>query len=311
MPMEEEFILWLKTNVPATDSAQPGIGDDAAVLASLRDGQAVLTSDLVADGVHFHLGVHPPDQIGRKALAVNLSDLAAMAAEPVCATVSLLLPRGQAADVARQIMIGIIRLANEFSTSIVGGDTNVWTGQLVISISALGHTTGPGPLLRRGAKPGDAVIVTGAFGGSLLGRHLRFQPRIAEARLLHQNYELHAAIDVSDGLTLDLSRLTEASGCGVELDLYAVPIHDDAYTLSCRFVDGQSPLDHALGDGEDFELLMAVPPDSALQMLVDQPLEVPLTQIGTLIDEPGLWRRTPGGGRVALAPMGFRHGSEP
>ncbi len=114
--------------------------------------------------------------------------------------------------------------------------------------------TGRGPLCRSGARPGDRIVVTGSFGGSILGRHLDFEPRVREALALHARYELHAGIDVSDGLSLDLAHILEESRCGAVLDADAVPIAADARRLAEKLADGSTPLDHALGDGEDFEL---------------------------------------------------------
>ncbi len=147
-----------------------------------------------------------------------------MAARPVTAIVSLLLPREGAAELARELYEGLLPLANAYGISIAGGDTNTWDGKLVISITALGETTKQGALLRSGAKPGDRILVTGQFGGSILGRHLDVQPRVKESLWLHANYELHAGIDCSDGLAHDLWQICEASGCGAILNLDNVPI---------------------------------------------------------------------------------------
>ena len=202
---------------------------------------------------------------------------------------------------------GLLPLAEEFGVAIAGGDTNAWDGPLVISITAIGELTERGPLLRSGARPGDAILVTGSFGGSILGRHFHFTPRVREALLLNERYRLHAGIDVSDGLSLDLFHLTQESGCGALLDLSAVPIAADAYRLAAADGDGATPLDHALGDGEDFELILAVPPDEAERLLADQPLAVPLARIGSFIAEAGLWTADPAGERRPLPPRGYLH----
>jgi len=172
----------------------------------------------------------------------------------------------------------------------------------VISITLLGKITNHGPLRRGCAKPGDRILATGWFGGSILGRHFDFQPRVEEALLLNQRYRLHAGIDVSDGLSIDLSRMAKESGCGAILQIDSIPIADDARRLAEKRADGSTPLDHALGDGEDFELLLAVPPDEALHILKDQPLDVLITDIGEFIAEPGLWQREPKGPHRPLVP---------
>ncbi len=149
--------------------------------------------------------------------------------------------------------------------------------------------------------------MTGSFGGSILGRHLDFEPRVGEAIDLHSRYELHAGIDVSDGLSLDLGHLLEESGCGAVIDADAIPIADDAHRLAEKLADGVSPLEHALSDGEDFELILAAPPHAARQMLTEQPLAVPLSDIGEFIAERGLWSRQADGSRRPLTPRGWEH----
>ncbi len=313
MPLEQELIHWLREQTGTHPDLPLGLTDDAAFLRPCEHG-SVVTTDLLSDRVDFILGKADPAAIGRKALAVNLSDLAAMAARPAACFVSLLLP--DAADqplppleLAQALYSGLLPLADRFSAPLAGGDTNTWGGGLVISVTALGGVTPRGPLTRSGARPGDALIVTGAFGGSILGDHFTFEPRVHEALLLHENYELHAGMDVSDGLTLDLDRLCKASGCGVELDLASVPVADAARRLAEQ--TGRSPLDHALGDGEDFELLLAVPPDHAERLLANQPLDgVPLTRIGTFTETPGIWSTAAEGQPAAVVPEGFQHGGQ-
>jgi thiamine-monophosphate kinase len=303
--VESEFIAWLRNRLPTHPRLRLGIGDDAAVLRLA--GECVVTTDLLTDGVDFILAECDPRRVGRKALAVNLSDLAAMAARPVAALVSLALPRSGALDLAVQLYEGMLPLAEEFDMALAGGDTNTWDGPLAISVTALGEPTGRGVLTRSGARPGDQILVTGAFGGSIRGRHFDFQPRVAEAIALHERYRLSAGTDVSDGLTLDLSHICRESGCGAELDLDAVPIHDDARRLAAEQSDGRTPLEHALADGEDFELILAVPEGEATAMLTDRPLTNPLTRIGTFVEASGLWSIDAAGNRVPLAPGGYRH----
>lgn len=304
--MEPLIVQWLRDRYPPSDRLRVGIGDDAAIL-DLADGpRTVVTTDLLMDGVDFEVAHCGPARVGRKALAVNLSDLAAMAATPVAVCVSLALPRSANLAFVQALYQGMDALANEFGVVIAGGDTNCWDQPLAISLTAIGQTTSDGPLLRSGAAPGDEILVTGAFGGSILGGHFDFQPRVAEALLLNRDYELHAGLDVSDGLSLDLARLAEASGCGAELDLDQVPIAAAAGVLADQ--DGVSALQHALADGEDFELILAVPPASAQRLLARQPLAVPLTRVGKFIERAGLWQRGIDGDRIPLAPQGYLHG---
>jgi len=306
--MESDFLHWLRERLPPHPLLKLGIGDDAAILATAGRGDIVATTDLIADGVDFHLDMDVPRRIGHKALAINLSDLAAMAARPLAAVVALNLPRQGGMKLAVGVYEGILPLAERFHIAIAGGDTNSWEGPLVVSVTALGEVTADGPLTRRGAQPGDRIIVTGAFGGSILGRHLDVQPRVEEALLLNQRYRLHAGIDCSDGLSLDLSHICEQSCCGAVVDVNRVPIAAAAVELSKQRAEEVSPLDHALSDGEDFELILAVPPDSAQRMLAGQPLEnVPLTDIGEFVAESGLWQRDSSGTKRPLSAKGFEH----
>ncbi len=305
--MERDFLRRLLPRLPSHPRLLLGPGDDAALLALAKDNAWVVTTDMLMDGVDFELHRHDARRIGRKSLAVNLSDLAAMAARPVGAVISLALPRSCGEALALELYEGLIPLAEEFETAIAGGDTNSWNGPLVTSITAIGEVV-PGKEWRRsGAKPGDEILVTGSFGGSILGKHLDFTPRVREAMVLAEKYEIHAAMDVSDGLSLDLSRMCEASGCGAVLDLSLVPIAAAAHELAAQEQGGPSALDHALSDGEDFELILAVSPAVAEQLLASQPLGVPLTRIGRFVKQPGLWQQVSGGPLLPLSPRGYEH----
>jgi thiamine-monophosphate kinase len=306
--MELSFLEWLRTQVPPGPGIALGIGDDGALLDQQTGKQTVVTTDLLMEGVDFVLHECGPFAAGRKALAVNLSDLAAMGAKPVAAFVSLCLPRtenrAQDLHLAQQLIQGMLPLAKEFDCPIAGGDTNAWSGPLVLNVTAIGEVVAGKAWRRDGARPGDAILVTGAFGGSLAGRHLTFNPRLHEVRQLHGvNVDVHAAIDVSDGLSLDLSRICQASGCGALVDLAKVPVHPD--------VDAARPeswrCEAALSDGEDFELILAVSPADAERLLLDQPLSARLTQIGTFRAESGLQQRLPDGRILPLQPRGYEH----
>jgi thiamine-monophosphate kinase len=238
-------------------------------------------------------------------LAVNLSDLAAMAARPTAAFVSIAFPIAEGMDAAAEFYEGLFELAKRFDVVIAGGDTNRWSGALVVNIALLGNPTGRGPVMRSGGCVGDQLLVTGSVGGSRLGTHLDFDPRVEEAIWIHEHEELHAAIDVSDGLSLDLSRMAEESGCGAEIELAAIPVSRAANTLSKT--DGLSALEHALSDGEDFELLLALPKEAAERLARTQPLNVRLTRIGQLVKEQGLWQIDAAGQRSRLTPSGYLH----
>jgi thiamine-monophosphate kinase len=309
--MESDLLRWFRATLPAHKQLVLGAGDDSAII-KLADGkQLVATTDMLMDGVDFRVGEHDPPQIGHKALAVNLSDLAAMAARPVAALVSLCLPIRGGESLAKDVYAGMLSTAANYEMAIAGGDTNSWDGPLVISITALGEVE-PGREWRRsGARPGDLILVTGSFGGSILGRHLTFTPRVKEALWLKDQLQVRAAIDVSDGLSLDLARLAEASGVGAGVSLGQVPVSEAAGQLARERSDGVTPLEHALGDGEDFELILAVAPAEADRFFGQHPgWRSQLTSIGRFVDQPGLWSET-GTELKPLAPRGWEHRLDP
>jgi len=305
---ENSLISWLQQldlsgqNRSAKDVLH-GIGDDAAVLRT--SGDIVVTTDLICDGTHFKLEECTPRQIGRKAIAVNLSDIAAMAARPTAAFVSLLLPSSFTRSMTSELMLGLIDLASEFECSVAGGDTNVWQGKLVVNVVIIGKATNRGPLLRNGAQPGDVILVTGALGGSLAGHHLNFQPRVQEALQLHEKFLLHAGMDLSDGLAMDLARICQASGCGAEIHVESLPISSAVKQLS---TSRDQQFKRALGDGEDFELLIAAPEDEAARIVSDQPLNIPITAVGHFLSGSNIWLNK-AGNRWPLPHIGYEHGT--
>lgn len=305
--MENDLIRWLRQRLPADPRLKVGLGDDAAVLDLTDSPNCVLSVDLLSDGVDFVLAEAGPRRVGRKALAVNLSDLAAMAARPVAALVALLLPRQGGGQIAREMYEGMLPLAEKYGAAIAGGDTNSWDGPLAVSITVIGVAGARGPLRRSGAAAGDLLAVTGPLGGSILGRHFDFEPRVSESLWLHDRLELHAGIDISDGLALDLSRLCEESRCGAELWAESIPIHDDARRLAAlRRETSAAPLDHALTDGEDFELLLALP-EKALDELRSLDRADMLQVIGRCTAEPGMRLVLADGRSEPLEPRGWQH----
>jgi thiamine-monophosphate kinase len=250
------------------------------------------------------LGGGTARQIGRKAMGVNLSDIAAMAGVPVAAVVSVGLPRRGGRTLAEELYLGLRDMADAFDTAIIGGDTNSWDGPLVINVTLLGEATQRGAVRRKGARAGDWLLVTGPLGGSILGKHLNFTPRVREALALHEAAPLHAMIDISDGLAADVAHLGSESGVGVVLRADAIPVADAARALD----DGRSPLEHALSDGEDFELLFAVSPSDAQNLLRTPPI-AGLAVIGECVAEIGLWLEEKGQ-RRPLPPLGYVHALE-
>jgi thiamine-monophosphate kinase len=300
---EFRFISWLRSRTPADPRVLVGPGDDAAVLAPFAR-PVLVTTDLLMDGTDFLLEQVGARAAGRKAMAANLSDVAAMAGVPVAAVVSVALPESGGRELGEQLYLGLRELADEFGTAVVGGDTNGWAGKLVVSVTVLGEATDRGPVLRSGAKPGDWVFVTGPLGGSILGHHLTFTPRVREALKLHQVTDLRAMLDVSDGLAADLNHVLEESRCGAVLFADRIPISAAAVELSRT--SGKSPLQHALGDGEDFELVFTVSPADGERLLRERPVPgITLAKIGECVDA-GLWLEE-GGQRRPLEPTGWVH----
>ncbi|MDR2391443.1 MAG: thiamine-phosphate kinase, partial [Planctomycetota bacterium] len=263
--MQEEELLSRMRQLFAAAGPSVLIGsgpDDCAHLEA--DGRRLAVScDAFAEGSHF-LPDAPPEAVAEKSLAASVSDLAASACRPRWALVSLAIRQGADPDWANRFAQGLARSAGELGVPIVGGDTVSSRHGMFVSVTVIGEPLPGGPVLRSGAKPGDALVVTGEFGGSLSGRHLHPRPRLREIGELMGfcagsglGRLPGAAIDVSDGLALDLSRLCRESGVGVELEAAAIPVAAEAGPAaesSCR-----SRLDCALADGEDFELLLALP----------------------------------------------------
>jgi thiamine-monophosphate kinase len=304
--MEAEFIAWAKRRVSKLPMPVLGIGDDAALIRCHSHSDTtrlVLTTDALGDGTHFKLSEHSPKRIGRKAAAVNLSDIAAMGARATHLLVSLTLPREASAGLAKEIFEGICEMAEYFQVSIAGGDTNCWDGPLNICVTAIGEVAANDVWRRSGARPGDLAVVTGPVGGSILGKHLDFFPRLDLAEKLAGKGLIHAATDVSDGLALDLHHLGTDSRAGVVIDLEKIPISDAAKLLAKT--SGKTPLQHALGDGEDFELLLAIPPES-IPELKSLGLWETFFVVGEFTPRTGLWSKI-GQKLQQLPPIGYSH----
>jgi len=250
---EFDFIKWICAQHGPSGFVRLPQGDDLAVLKWLGEDLLLVGVDQVLDGVHFDSKIHPPRAIGRKAMNRNLSDCAAMACLPAAAVATTALPHGIGLEHAKELYLGLREAADRFDCPIVGGDTASWDGKLVVTVTILGRSAGIEPVTRGGAKAGDGVYVTGALGGSILGRHMTFDPQVILARQLAATGRVTAMIDLSDGLSRDLEHVCRNSGVGAVIDANAIPIHPDALAAA---KDGRTPLDHALNDGEDYELLL-------------------------------------------------------
>lgn len=299
-----EFALidWIRNHVVDRDSVKLGIGDDAAILLPSADRELLVTTDMLMEGTDFEFPPATPQLAGRKSLAVNLSDIAAMGGRPVAAFVSVALPINRGSGFAREVYQGILKLADEYNVVVAGGDTNSWHGPLVVNVTLVGEACDK-PVTRSRALAGDWIFVTGSLGGSLSGRHLTFVPRIREGMELNRLVELHAMIDISDGLAADLHHVLKQSRVGAILDADHIPIHPAA--RQCN--DGRSPLEHALSDGEDFELLFAVSPDHGIRLTAEWNGPTPLTRIGEITQASGCWLRSGCSDLQALPPLGWSH----
>lgn len=270
-----------------------GPGDDAAVLRPRPGEDLVATVDAVVEGVHFDASFGPRD-IGWKALAVNLSDLAAMGARPMHALVALALPPGASPRTATEIARGLGACARAYGTAIVGGNVTR-AGELSVTVTALGTVPAGRAVLRSGAQPGDLVAVTGTLGDAALGlrahapralalRQRRPAPRLAAGRALAGL--VRAAIDVSDGLTQDLGHVCRASGVGARIGLADLPL-SPAYRRMMRGL--RDPWAPALGGGEDYELVLALPPQAlGRARAAAKRARTPLTVVGRFVRGRGV-----------------------
>jgi thiamine-monophosphate kinase len=306
---ELQLIEQLKASLPTNPSVVVGCGDDCAVLdLGIPEKFLLFKTDAVVEGVHF-LSTAAPEQIGHKALARCLSDIAAMAGTPTSALVTIGLPKTFEAEFVKKIYDGMNDLARRHGVAIVGGETTTNPERMFISISLLGTVEKSKCPLRSGAKAGDAIFVTGQLGGSITEKHLAFEPRLTEARWLAEHFEIHSMIDLSDGLASDLRHILHESKVGAEILAKSIPISRAAKLQSRAESSAKPPLLAALTDGEDFELLFTVASKSAVALLDAWKTKFPdvkLTCIGKISKEPGLKLRDKDGVRELNA-QGYVH----
>lgn len=275
-----------------------GIGDDCAVLKFSKDKYLLFTTDILIDGIHFNLKSALPFQIGWKALAVSISDIAAMGGIPKDALVSLGLPFRCSLKMIDRIYEGMRKISRRFGVNIVGGDMSK-ADKLVINISLLGEVRKKNLVLRSGARKGDIIFITGSLGGSIYGRHLKFIPRIKEAQILVKNFKLHSMIDISDGLSLDLNHITRASNVGAVVYEKSIPLSKEAKSFQ-----------EAITMGEDFELLFTLSLKEARKLLYAKPknIRIALTPIGEIMDKKlGVKLITADSREMVFREEGFRH----
>lgn len=292
---ERALIERMRRRLRGAPSVQVGIGDDAAVLRGPGSTRWLFASDMLVEGTHFRRRTLPAFWIGWKALARNLSDIAAMGGVPGWAVVSLGAPSGTSVRFIDEVYRGLGRCAARFGMAVVGGDT-VRAPVVIVDVAILGTASPRQLVLRSGARTGDGLFVTGRLGGSYAsGRHARFLPRIREAHELVRRARIHAMIDLSDGLASDLWQMSRASRVRMRIAAEAIPLAPG------------TRLRQALMEGEDFELLAAVSPRQAAR-LPRRLGSCPLTRIGVATGPGvGVELEHPGGRLTRLVPQDFRH----
>ena len=297
---EDAVVAAITRGLPLGSDVRRGAGDDCAVIGGPRDRWwRLLKTDCVVEGVHF-LPDEKPARVGWKALCRAVSDIGAMGGLPRHAMITIALRPQVEMKWLRGLYTGLRTAARRFGVSIVGGETSRSPGPAFISVAITGEVERTRCVTRAGGKDGDLLYVTGRLGGSLAGRHLDFIPRVREARWLVERFPIHAMMDLSDGLAADLPRLACASQCGFEIHEESIPRH-----RGCTVTQ-------ALGDGEDFELLLAISPrdasrlDAAWRKAFPR---LPLTRIGKLTREADNALRTAKLQRtgVSALPRGHDH----
>jgi thiamine-monophosphate kinase len=309
---EFQLIEQLVSNLPSNKSVVVGCGDDCAVLdVGIPEKYLLFKTDAVVEGIHF-LQTSQPEQIGHKALARCLSDIAAMAGTPTSALITIGLPRSYDPAFVKGIYSGITNLAERYNVAISGGETTTNPERIFISVSLVGLVDRKKCPLRSGAKVGDAIFVSGELGGSISARHLDFEPRLTEGRWLADHFDIHSMIDLSDGLASDLRHILHCSKVGAEILSRAIPISRAAKLQARAESSSKPPLLAALTDGEDFELLFTLGSRDAVTLVDAWKKQFPgvkLSCVGKIHKEPGLKIRDKDGVRE-LGAKGYEHFSD-
>jgi thiamine-monophosphate kinase len=283
--------------VTPTAGIRIGIGDDAAAVETEPGMVSLFTTDMLLEGVHFDLAFCTPENLGRKSLAVNLSDIAAMGGRPRYCLLSLAVPRGIPVAFVDGFIAGLLACAAEFGVTLIGGDTCASRAGLVVSLTVMGEQLPERVVPRSGARPGDLILVTGTVGDSALGlkqlmagqregsailRHLEPSPRVREGLKLAGEKLPTAMIDISDGLLADLGHILKRSGVGARLELKHLPLSPEVAAHISRLDD--NPFHLPLSGGEDYELLFTIPPDreDATRKALS-PFGTSVSVIGTII----------------------------
>ncbi|OHB55153.1 MAG: hypothetical protein A2173_00265 [Planctomycetes bacterium RBG_13_44_8b] len=300
---EDKITEWFARQSRLSEEDFPiGIGDDMAEIRLAGDVTVLITTDMLLDGIHFDLLKTTIKQVGYKAMATSLSDCAAMATVPVAAVVAVALPRGFGQKELKQLHSGITLAGDKYNCPLIGGDITVWRKKepFAINVAMLSRPAGNNPIKRSGAKAGDSICVTGSLGGAISGKHLKFEPRVKEAIKLAQMVTVNSMMDISDGLSSDLNRICRASDVGALIIAEKIPISKQAKKT-------KDPLNSALNDGEDFELLFTLSPQECEKLLRIWDDRVPITQIGIITDTRKMQIKMPNGRMVVMKVGGYDH----
>jgi thiamine-monophosphate kinase len=306
-----------------------GPGDDAAVIEPERGALDVVTTDAQVEGIHFDRRFVPPDAIGHRALAVNLSDLAAMGAQPRAVLLSLALPDETLVSELDAMLDGLLALANVHRTVLIGGNITRTTGPLLLDVTAMGTVKRRRVLTRAGARPGDEVYVTGTLGDAAVGlrslrdgradagldmhpceaRYLRPQPRVRAGVVVGRNRAASSCMDLSDGLADAVRQVAEASGVGMNIDAAAIPISDASRAWHAQH--GLDAMHTALTGGDDYELLFTVRPVQRGRFHGARKLcgDLAVTKIGTVTKDRELIVKC--GDQSKPLPQGYEHFGPP
>lgn len=300
---EDQITAWFARQRKLNAEDFPiGIGDDMAQVRIANGVTVLITTDMMLDGVHFDLKKATLRQVGYKAMAVNLSDCAAMATIPIAAVAAVALPKRFGQKELKELHKGITEAADKYNCPLIGGDITCWKGRerLAINIAMISKRAANKPVRRSGAKVGDCICVTDSLGGSLYRRHLAFEPRVKEALKIAQMVRLHSMMDLSDGLSSDLNRICRQSGVGAILDASLIPISKDAKR-------SKKSLDSALNDGEDFELVFTLSEKDCKKLLSKWKERVSITCIGRITALRKLQIKMADGKIRNLKPGGYEH----
>lgn len=303
-----------------------GFGDDAALLRTAGDRLLIVTTDLLIEGTHFRRDSIDPYSLGWKATAVNISDIAAMGGLPTWGFASIAVPDVDI-EFIEQLYEGMDEVSRRFGSRIIGGDTNKADGGIVINVAQLGEVEEDRAALRSTAKPGDKILITGSLGESYAGlkvlemyglrhaidrypevteRHIRPVPRVAEARAAVETGRVHAMMDISDGLAVDLRKMCEASGVGARIRANKVPVSDALRAVGSEL--NVNPIAFAASGGEDYELLIATAPEDVETVIksVHEATSTIVTLIGEFTDTSDVVLLHPDGKELEFKP-GWEH----